>query len=491
MRKRRIALAALALAIAAGVAAIAHGVLGPDPQKQAQRDGCARSRTDEFNRLAPGWVYVNDGDYASSGPPPPVRRLAGIVDAARNLPLDAHPSGGDDPTTHNAFDFNMNIRPDPGFDQLLGGNPEERTGNFEGEGEETGRVHIERELTPRAEFAWPEAGDHVVVTGSWVWDCGHWDPGGERTELHPYRSLWTARVRSPRSPYGDAEGDLYISTDATPAGVIAECGHKTRGDKQAYRACTHTQPNWLDVSGDYDYVLKAPPRPPGAKRLVVRVVNRGSTIGVEHPRVTANGARLRFHLAAKPDTRLVLAEQVFVGWRPAQRVVHLRVAFTKLLTRRSMDPTCSSCPNPESTLNQQIVRPPGEWLVYTDTDGIWRQWPRVYPAREGRVFAPNVHEDLYLPAGRPWRLFVFTHECDFGTLSWSVPTAPMKPCPRSGEFGNFSGDDVPGLVVRRFASPIAAVGTHTFNGSTSAPSTCPASNKRGCFALTVHISRVR
>ena len=486
---KRFVVAAIVVATVAGATAVGIAVLGPDPQKQARRDGCSRSREAEFARLAPGWVYVNDADYPSSGPTPPVRRLAGVVDAAHNLPLDAHPSATDDPTTHDSFDFNMNIRPDAGYEQLLGGNPAEETGNFQGEGEEAGRVHIERELTGTPAFAWPDAGDHVVVTGSWVWDCGHWDPGGERTELHPYRSLWTARPRSPRNPYGDAEGDLYVSTDATPAGQIAECAHKTRGDQLAFRACTHSQPNWLDVSGDYDFVLRAPPRPRGAKHLVVRVADRGSTIAVKRPHVITNGARLSFHLDAKPDTRLVLAEQVFVGWRPAPRVVHLRVSFTKLLTRRSMDPTCSSCPNPESTLDQQIVRPPGEWLVYTDTDGIWRQWPRVYPARDGATFAPHVTEDVYVPAGRSWRLFVFTHECDFGTLSWTVATNAMKPCPRSGEFGNFTGDDSPGLIVHRFASPAAALGTHAFDSSTTLPSTCPASNRRGCYRIVVRIRR--
>src|SRR5207247_7717293 len=143
---------------------------GPQPEKQARRDGCGRSRTDEFSRLAPGWVYVDDGDYAASGPPPAPRWLTGIVDANGDSPLDAHPSGGDDPTTHDAFDFNINVLPDPPYQELLGGNPQEKNGNFEGEGEETGRIHIEREETALPAFVWPGPGARLAVRGSRVGD---------------------------------------------------------------------------------------------------------------------------------------------------------------------------------------------------------------------------------------------------------------------------------------------------------------------------------
>src|SRR5262249_61293169 len=106
-------------------------------------------------------------------------------------------------------------------------------------------------------------------------------------------------------------------------------------------------------SGDYDLVVRAPLPPPGATHLAVRVVNMGSTIAVKHPQVVSGGARLRFHLDVTPGKRLVLAEEVFVGWRPAPRPVHLRVTFTSILTRRSMDITCVKCTNPQSRRNQQ------------------------------------------------------------------------------------------------------------------------------------------
>jgi hypothetical protein len=493
---KRLLLAVAGVAAVALVGVVAYGILGPDPAKQAQADGCARSRTAEFARLGPGWAYVGDKDVPATSPSPPGRWLAGLVQAYENGPDASHPSGGDDPTTHDSFDVNFNVVPDPGYEDLLGGLPEADTGNFEGEGEEKDRIHLERETKDDPEWTWPEAGDRVQVMGSWVWDCGHWDPGGERTEIHPYRALWDERVPSSRSRYGESEGDLYVSTDATPAGQIAECAHRTKGDQQAYKACTFTQPNWLDVSGDYTLTLKAPPKPPGATSLGVRVVDRGSTVDPHWTQTIANGVlTLTFHLTSTSPTRLVLAKQVFLGWRPLRpRAIHLRLTFTKVLTRRAMDPGCShsqtGCGTPETTRDDQLTAAPGELFVYTDVAGQWSLWPMIR-SRDGKTFTVRHTTDVYVQPTEPWRLFVFPHECDFGSASWSDPSTPMAPCPRSKEFGNFSGDDIPGEIVAHYRGA-NAVGAHAANGSLAPPSTCPAAkNPAGCWRVWWTVSRVR
>jgi hypothetical protein len=67
----------------------------------------------------------------------------------------------------------------------------------------------------------------------------------------------------------------------------------------------------------------------------------------------------------------------------------------------------------------------------------------------------------------------------------------MTPCPRSSEYGSFSdGDDRPGVIVRRFASPGAAIGLHR-GRPLRALSTCPAANQRGCYELDYVVTRVR
>jgi hypothetical protein len=479
-------LVAAAAAILFGVGALAYAVTRPDPHVQALADGCARSREAEFSRQAPAWAYVNDAQYPADGPAPPAQWLTGVVNAFSGPALASHPSGGDDPTTHDSFDFIIGVKPDPQYEQLIGGNPAQKTGNFEGVGEETDRMHNEREMSAFPTFAWPEAGDRVAVLGSWVWDCGHWDPGGERTELHPYRAVWVARRLSSRSPFGEAEGDLYVSTDATPAGVIAECGHRTKGDRVAFKSCLLTQPRWLDVSGDYDFTLPAPPRPPGAKRLIARVVDRGSTVAVVRPTVSGGTARLRFHLSATSGRRLVLAQQVFLGWTPVAPAAlprHLRVTFTELLVRRAMDPSGGA----QSLLPNQVSAPPGEWRIYTDVAGQWSLWPQLFRAGDGSTFRIREVTDAYVPRGVPWRLLVWPHECDFGVASFDDPATPMAPCPKSGEFGNFSGDDVPGLVVAGSPMP----GAHVADGGLAPPSTCPRANTHGCYRVSYRVSIVR
>jgi hypothetical protein len=165
-----------------------------------------------------------------------------------------HPAGIDDPFTHGAYDGNLNLKPDPASSFLLG------TANFSGDDETDGRLHVERESgSVWPFFAWPEQGDRVTLLGSWVWDCDHYHGEGEHTELHPIRAIWVARTPSPRVPGGANEGDLYASSDGTPAGLQAECAHRTKGDENAFHACVAAGSGWLDPSGDYRFTLPLPP----------------------------------------------------------------------------------------------------------------------------------------------------------------------------------------------------------------------------------------
>jgi len=92
--------------------------------------------------------------------------------------------------------------------------------------------------------------------------------------------------------------------------------------------------------------------------------------------------------------------------------------------------------------------------------------------------------------GRPWRIFVFTRECDFGLLgNADGPAHALAPCPTSKEFGTFDGDDVPGIAVARFASPAASLGRHRLRPRRHG-STCPVVNRLGCFEVAFRVERV-
>lgn len=503
---RRGALLALPALALVGVAYATVLVDRPDPNVQAVEDGCKRDRQAIFAALAPNWVYVNDRDYPATGPPPPPQWLTGTANAARFPYLAVHPSGGDDPVTHLAYDLNINVLPDERYAALAGGDPDGGTGNFFGEGEETGRVHTERESTSLPLFAWPEGGDRILQLGSWVWDCDHTGPQGERTEFHPFRALWVQRNPvgsasgpSPRSKKGEAEGDLFVSTDATPAGIVAECAHETKNVN--FKPCLRTHRNWLSVDGHYEFALPATPRPSPAARLKVRVLDAGSTANAPQPAVKLGptGATVSFDIAGGDGVRLVLAKQVFLGWSPMPQVAlpeHVRVSLTRLLVRRAMDPSCPpdkpECPfKAQSTRLGQIATAPGEWNLYWNVAGIWGQWkPITLHARDGQSFKGSQSVDVYLAKAGPWRVYALARECDFGVLgSFRGQSVPVSPCPRSPELGHQSGDDYPGSLEARFRSVARGLGSHTVNSIVTG-STCPVENRQGCYALSFTARRI-
>lgn len=501
--KRALGLAAALVAAGSALAGQASPP-GPDPVAGPIRDGCKNDPAAIFTQSAPTWVYVGDGSAPADGPPPAPQSASGVAVGGGGAPyLGAHPTGVDDPATHLSYDFLINIRPDPASIRLLGGDPAARSGNYAGDVEETGRLHTERESAALPTFAWPETGDRVTELGSWIWDCGHFDSqGGVRTELHPFRALWVLRTPSPRSPTGENEADLYVSTHATPAGAQADCAHRLKGSGD-FRACVHSTPFWQSANGRYAIVIPAPPKPSSGAHLRIRIVDRGSTPGappVAVLAVTRRGVSVSVTVDSPKGKRVVVARQVYVGWTPMPAAAlpqHLRLTFDSLLVRRAMDPSCPptapACPaKDETTQLGQIATPPGEWVLYWDVDGIWSRWrPGLLLAHDGQVFRGTQYVDFYVPKGKPWRLFVYGRECDFGALgSFAGQRVPVFPCPHTGELGNVAGDDVPGALVAQFPSPAASVGTHRANAMT-AGSTCPPSNRQGCYALTYTVTLER
>jgi len=356
----RVAAALCALGVCAGAAAAPH----PITQAQAQADGCATG--------AP-WVYVGDAAAPADAPAPPPQWVTGVA--------RVRPSAGE---------LVLDV---PGGEHAGTVNP-------------AGRLEVRREATPW--FAWPEQGDRVTALGSWVWSCG--TPGTERTELHPFRTLWVERGFSARSPTGEAEGDLYISPDATAAGLSAECAHRAKADAAAYASCRAT-PVSLGVAGDYSFTLAAPPRPRGAGPLAARIVDQGG--GGPDPTVTIAGsvAKVTLHLAADA----VVAKQVFLGWTNVPKPSlpeHLKVRFRSLVIRNQTGP----------------------WSLFWDAAGIWGPWK----ARQAL--------DLYVPRRAAWRFGATAQGGLEGVVSdryaspeaalglhHGLPLAPTAGCPAEAD----------------------------------------------------------
>jgi hypothetical protein len=487
-----LALAALCAGVAATLAATARDRGSVDPETDARPDGCGRDYLAQTQRQIPTSVYVGDRNAPATGPAPPLRRLDGVVSSPFDRELAVHPTPEDLPTIHRSYDLNFNVLPDAPDRALLGGSATTKTGNFAGHGESTARVHVEREQGATPLFVWPEAGDRVSLVGSWIWDCGHWTGGGEKTEIHPFDVLWVDR----REHWPQAEGDLFVSTDKTFAGVQADCAHQVKGVVAAFEACLVTHSSWQDVSGTYRFRLRVPPRPSPKSILQIRVVDAGSTPGAPPVIARSSGGGVDVTLAvhATPGKTLVVAKRVLASWTGTAPADHVRVRFVRLLVRRAMDPGCSNgrptCASKETTHGEQVSSGPGEWNVYVDAAGTWRMWGSgLLRARDGQVFRNGPTLDLRLAHGKPWRVFVFTRECDFGSLgNADGATHAMAPCPRSREFGTFDGDDVPGIAVAHFRSPAAALGLHVLRPQRHG-STCPAVNRLGCYEIAFRVER--
>jgi hypothetical protein len=485
-----VAAAAIALIAAAGV--LARSLAGPDPQVRAIADGCERNDAAMLQGLAPNWVRVFDGNAAASAPPPPMQTLQGVVNSNGKPWYSPHVSGGDTPYSHAGYDLNMDVKLDPQYANLIGVGNDATAGTESGE---LGRLHTEREAETVPYFVWPEPGDRVWIEGFWIWDCDHYQPTGERTEIHPIQALWVQRTWSPNSATGEAEADLYLTTDKTDAGKQADCAHKTKHDQTAFKACLRTEPNYVDMSGTYKLGITLPPSRRGGKK-VVRVVDMGS---VNKPRILvgtkggpADQAGIAFRVPAD-GKRHVVALRVFAGWaNDRKRPRRFRVDVTKVLIRRAMDPAClpqkaPPCGTPETTHEDQVSRgPDGEWNFYWDVGGKWSLWkPTVFKVRDGQTIRPRVSTEVWVPRGRLFRVFVWTRECDWGTLALGGSGA-LTPCPKQPEVGVRAGDDVPGGALATFTGP----GTKTLVPQWGIGSCPRAANPRGCYAVTVRVRRV-
>jgi hypothetical protein len=192
--------------------------------------------------------------------------------------------------------------------------------------------------------------------------------------------------------------------------------------------------------------------------------------------------------------RHVVAKEVLARWTRAPRNEHLRVSVVRVLVRRAMDPGCPprpiGCGSVETTRDDQLTRgPSGEWNFYWSVAGTWSIWkPLVFHPRDGQVLRPHVAADVWVPRGRRFSVLVWPRECDYGTLALGGDDA-LYPCPKQPEFGNRSGDDVPGGTLFSFRSPARALGRHAANARV-AGSTCPPANRRGCYAVTIDVRRV-
>ncbi|MCA1839141.1 MAG: hypothetical protein ABR507_02710 [Actinomycetota bacterium] len=487
----------------------------PDPHSESILDGCQRSQAMILSMTTPEWVYVHHADVLAA-------RVAGDWmlgrRSVRGIATDSKPAGDDLFVSHEFVDMNIDVapdpaNPDPGFTDLI----------EEGDGS---TVHSEWEDGLIPMWAWPQVGDGVQESGSWIWDCGHWGDGGadpthgispllpydpaetlqdlnrpgtisgEGTELHPLFEVATFRKEAAGLLNGTPSPlqhlDAWISGDAGPALAEEECALKGVPPALAQQVCSR----YRDVGGHYSYKIQLGPQPAGGTIVVNPLVVRPETDAdlanlpvTITPDISAGTVSVSFDLPHQtaPDAAHVqhFGISVEAGWsNETAAVKHVVVTLDQLHIQRSLDvmqQQGGSEPNQNPVANgPEQTFGPGEWVMVAQANGHWMQLP---PSLVSQVtdnqtinFDPPLTFDYYLPGDIAPRLFVSGRECDiplidcasdtYGAHANAVPFAEIGYNDHPGRI--MSGSQHVGVVMstgQATYKPIQNLSTNPSNGN--------------------------
>ncbi|MFN2544623.1 MAG: hypothetical protein ABR600_08660 [Actinomycetota bacterium] len=449
----------------------------PDSHKQPLADGCQRSNGMQLTLTTPEWVYVNRASVLQA-------RAAGDTTAGRQsvegVVADIHPAGDDLFVNHDYNDVDIDVHPDAPYTNLPA------TGNG------GGNIGTEWEGALMPQWAWPQVGDRVRESGSWIWDCGHWGNGpaddtfgvsqllpydpeetlkdlaspgtirGEQTELHPLYEVATFRKNAAGRLGDHAEGrelqhvDVWINGDGGPALSEEECS--LFGLPSAAAAFPQACPRYRDVGGTYTYTLDLGPQ---AGVMVVNPV-------VVHPETDEALRSIPVHIEKKNDAGTVTVSftlphstapqhfgiSVEAGWNHAPLAVHHTVRLESLTVNATLDgptePSINPVPVPQDPNGpvREQTPDPGEWVMYAAANGHWWQ---IDPALLGQVTAhttlPLNHTfDYWLPAGVAPTLYVSGRECDIPLIDCTKDRYGAPPTDRSDPFQEVGYNDKPGRI---------------------------------------------
>jgi hypothetical protein len=491
---------------------------GPDSHTQPLLDGCQRSDSLQLAVSTPEWVYVNANDVR-------IARLTGDDRLGRRtvegVVSESRPAGEDLYLNHNYHDFNVLIRPDAPYEDVLG------SGNHN-PGREQDIIEGEWEVNQVPLWAWPSRGDRVRASGNWIWDCGHWGnsaadptslsqlliydpietiqdvarPGairGETTELHPLYEVATFRANAAgRLQRAGARVlstlDVWINGNGGPAQANEECALKGITNAVVARvACSSAR----DVAGTYSYTMKLRPRPSAGSRLIVNpVFNRSETmpqlIGLP-VRVVPDPAhgivKVSFDL---PHTTLPqkFGISVSAGWSDDQRAVAHTVTLKSIHIARSLDGASEPNLNPAGAPGEQTTEE-GEWVLYANISGRWVQLPGISQVTDGATVPLGIKRTFYLPQGVTPRLYVSGHECDEPLIDCEheSPSASSSALIGSLELGF---NDRPGRIQDDRLGVLLRLGTAAYHppanpdpGSGNEDLSDAVCGPNGCYTLTV------
>jgi hypothetical protein len=517
----------VAVLLVSGVAA-ARAIDHPDSKTQSIADGCNRSQlallaegaaglTDVAHPTAfPSWVYVK-GDRTP-------RTIEGTD-------LATHTAGSDLFGVHKTYDANFDIQPDGGDSPLLS------TRNAR---ETPPQIHTEWESGLVPVWAWPSPGDHVRETGSWIWDCGHWqegnrrvsggdnlpgDPlgtggvepiGGEEAEIHPIQELATWRHQGAFVPAGTGTAvqasrvDVYISNQGGKTKAVEECALVSPGHPAAVAVrlaagdgCSELQ----DVTRrNYVYTLTAPgPAPTPKARLLVQQDVHASN-HAPAPVVTVAGDKATITVpfnGMQAATDLQDFGATWHAWwdRDPTPVARFRVTLEEFKIFNNLD----------GDLHKSSKDPteddPAEWNLYLDVADTWLNLHDPRPGHTDLVpglgHVPNAAQrqpfdltaitpaDLALPADGSLRVFVDARQCDLpGYIDCPVGNEIDFPVTPGRSEITLPVNQLQGKTTEVHLRPIVCQPNQGCPEENSDPALCPPVDGPGCHELTFRIEDI-
>ena len=305
------------------------------------------SKVDNENRITP--------DFAGE-----TRTVEGVL-------LASHISGDDFPFEpwHTYYDWNFIVQVDNQYRYLLSRpHLEPGAGGFE----------CEWDSSAFPIWAWPQDGDRVWIVGRWIYDCGHPDAHGHRTEIHPPKAVVSFRSGSARLP------DNSGPTRVTEAVVFI-------GRDGGY---------WRQPINDQDYAFDVhlPPRPGPAAEPSWAVVAKTGKLAVE-PVITPFPADLPRALRVVIPLKGVnphpesYGAVVSAGWSDphgteTRKVKRFRVTVEKIFMDANLDP-------------RTVVDPAGkdEWYLYVGINGRWKVFESMHGDAQALDYAVtlDLHQD--------------------------------------------------------------------------------------------------
>ena len=506
-------------------AVVARAVDHPDSKTQSIADGCNRSQlallaeggaglTDVAHPTTfPSWVYVN-GDRKP-------KTLEGTD-------LATHTAGSDLFGVHRTYDANFDIRPDGGDSPLLSSRNAQ---------EAPPQIHTEWESGLVPSWAWPSPGDRVRETGSWIWDCGHWqdghrsvpngdyvpgDPlgtagvepiGGEEAEIHPIQELATWRRQGAFVPAGAAGPvqasrlDVYISNQGGKAKAVEECavGSPSHPAAVAVRlaagdGCSELQ----DVTKqNYTYVLAAPgPAPSPAARLEVQQDVRASH-DAPTPVASVDGDKVRITVpfaSVKATKGLQDFGATWRAWWAADPtpVARFRVTLERFSILNNLDGDIHESSKDPSEDD------PAEWNLYLDASDTWLNLHDPRPGQTDLVpglgQVPNAAQrrpfdltaiapiDVALPATGSFRMFADARQCDLpGYVDCPVGNEIDFPITPGRSEIVLPVSELQGRTTEVRLHPVVCQPNQGCPEENSDPSLCPPAGGSGCHELAFRI----